>query len=345
MNRSTSDKAARFTESVIREMTRLANTYGAVNLSQGFPDFPAPEELKEAASRAIAANINQYAVTWGAPNLRQAIAAKFERSYGVKVDADKEVTVCCGGTEAMVASMMALLNPGDEVVTFEPFYENYGPDAILAGAVPKFVTLRTPDWSFDPAELRAAFSNKTRAIIMNSPHNPTGKVFTRDELNLIASLCQALGAVLSRKAFSLANVSGENIDGITAAYQRILGGVAVGAVLLLVVKRNPIFDTLLGGGTSPDSKNSSRLGRWRKAWPWVFANGLAGPALGVSCYQWALKTTPTGVVLPIVAITPLVIIPFSYHLEGERPTIRSLAGGALAVIGAAALAWVTSHPH
>ncbi len=195
MNRSTSDKAARFTESVIREMTRLANTHGAVNLSQGFPDFPAPEELKEAAARAIAADINQYAVTWGAPNLRRAIAAKFERSYGVPVDADKEVTVCCGGTEAMVASLMALLNPGDEVVTFEPFYENYGPDAILAGAVPKFVTLRPPDWSFDPAELRSAFTDKTRAIIMNSPHNPTGKVFSREELGLIASLCQEFDVV------------------------------------------------------------------------------------------------------------------------------------------------------
>lgn len=195
MNRSTSDKAARFTESVIREMTRLANQHGAVNLSQGFPDFPAPQELKEAAARAIAADLNQYAVTWGAPNLRQAIAAKFERSHGVKVDPDKEVTVCCGGTEAMVASMMALLNPGDEVVTFEPFYENYGPDAILAGAIPKFVTLRTPDWSFDPAELRASFSNKTRAIIMNSPHNPTGKVFSREELELIASLCQEFDVV------------------------------------------------------------------------------------------------------------------------------------------------------
>ncbi len=195
MNRSTSDKAARFTESVIREMTRLANAHDAVNLSQGFPDFPAPDELKNAAMHAIAANINQYAVTWGAPNLRRAIGEKFERWYGVPVDADKEVTVCCGGTEAMVASMMALLNPGDEVVTFEPFYENYGPDAILAGAVPKFVTLRTPDWSFDPDELRAAFSNKTRAIIMNSPHNPTGKVFSREELKLIAALCQEFDVV------------------------------------------------------------------------------------------------------------------------------------------------------
>ena len=133
MNRSTSDKAARFTESVIREMTRLANAHDAVNLSQGFPDFPAPDELKNAAMHAIAANINQYAVTWGAPNLRRAIGEKFERWYGVPVDADKEVTVCCGGTEAMVASMMALLNPGDEVVTFEPFYENYAPARIASG--------------------------------------------------------------------------------------------------------------------------------------------------------------------------------------------------------------------
>ena len=161
---------------------------------------------------------------------------------------------------------------------------------------------------------------------------------------LVASLCQALGAVLSRKAFSVAQLAGENIDGITAAYQRILGGVAVGAVLLLLVKRASVFDVLLGRGNSSASENPSRLSRWRQAWPWVLANGLAGPALGVSCYQWALKTTPTGVVLPIVAITPLVIIPFSYHLEGERPTVRSLAGGALAVLGAAALAWVANHP-
>ena len=159
---------------------------------------------------------------------------------------------------------------------------------------------------------------------------------------LVASLCQALGAVLSRKAFSVAKLAGENIDGITAAYQRILGGVAVSAVLLLVVKRikpklrNPEKERGLSEFLS-FGWNGSR----RKAWPWVLANGLAGPALGVSCYQWALKSTPTGVVLPIVAITPLVIIPFSYHLEGERPTLRSLAGGALAVLGAAALAWVT----
>jgi drug/metabolite transporter (DMT)-like permease len=173
---------------------------------------------------------------------------------------------------------------------------------------------------------------------------PRGQLGWGITFGLVASFCQALGAVLSRKAFSVARLAGENIDGITAAYQRILGGVAVGAILLLLVKRESVFDTLLGGENSSTSDNHERFGRWRQAWPWVLANGLAGPALGVSCYQWALKNTPTGVVLPIVAITPLVIIPFSYHLEGERPTVRSLAGGALAVLGAAALAWVANHP-
>ena len=161
---------------------------------------------------------------------------------------------------------------------------------------------------------------------------------------LLASLCQAVGAVLSRKAFAVATLASENIDGITAAYQRILGGVAVGAVLLLVVKRDDIFNALSAGKNPTPASGANRTERWHQAWPWVLANGLAGPTLGVSCYQWALKTTPTGVVLPIVAITPLVIIPFSYHLEGERPTFRSLAGGALAVMGAAALAWVVSQP-
>ena len=160
---------------------------------------------------------------------------------------------------------------------------------------------------------------------------------------LVAALCQALGAVLSRKAFSLTKLAGEDIDGVTAAYQRILGGVAVGTLLLLVVKRDSILDVFFGGSRPASNAMPDRAARWRRAWPWIIANGLAGPALGVSCYQWALKTTPTGVVLPIVAITPLVIIPFSYHLERERPTLRSLAGGALAVAGAAALAWTASH--
>src|SRR6187402_787571 len=179
----TSEKASRFTESVIREMTRLAQAHGAVNLSQGFPDFPAPEELKRAACDAILGDINQYAVTWGAKPLRDAIARDFTRRYGVPVNPDVHITVCCGSTEAMMATMMAIVDPGDEVVVFEPFYENYGPDAILSGATPRFVSLRwsdsMKDWAYDPAELAAAFNNKTRAIIINTPNNPTGKVFTR----------------------------------------------------------------------------------------------------------------------------------------------------------------------
>jgi aspartate/methionine/tyrosine aminotransferase len=183
-----SQKAARFTESVIREMTRLAHMHDAVNLSQGFPDFPAPAEVKQAAMQAIDADVNQYAITWGAKPLRDAIAKKFERLYGVPVDPERQITVTCGSTEAMIAALMAVLDPGDEVIVFEPFYENYGPDAILSGAVPRFVKLRPPDWSFDPDELRRAFSKKTRAIVINTPNNPTGKVFTRGELEWIAGL-------------------------------------------------------------------------------------------------------------------------------------------------------------
>jgi aminotransferase len=185
-----SAKAVRFTESVIREMTRLAQLHGAVNLSQGFPDFPAPAEVKEAARSAVAADVNQYAITWGARPLRQAIAAKFETLYGVPVDPEREVTVTCGSTEAMIATLLAVLDPGDEVVVFEPFYENYGPDAILSGAQPRFVRLRPPAWSFDPDELAHAFSARTRAVIVNTPNNPTGKVFTRAELDVVADLCR-----------------------------------------------------------------------------------------------------------------------------------------------------------
>jgi drug/metabolite transporter (DMT)-like permease len=161
-------------------------------------------------------------------------------------------------------------------------------------------------------------------------------------LGSLAAICQALGAVLSRKAFALARAAGESIDGITAAYQRILGGVAVTALVLLWVKREAIAGHVARSKTSSTGMGETSIPRWSRAWPWVIANALAGPALGVSCYQWALKTTPTGIVLPIVAITPLVIIPFSYHLEGERPSGRSLAGGALAVCGAAVLAWISS---
>lgn len=190
-----SAKSAQFRESVIREMSRLALRHGAVNLSQGFPDFPAPAEIKAAAERAVAGDFNQYTVTWGAPSLRRAIAADFARRHGVALDPDTQVTVCCGSTEAMVATMLGILDPGDEVVVFEPFYENYWPDTILTGAVPRFVRLREPDWSFDPEALAAAFSNKTRAIIITTPNNPTGKVFSREELELIARLCQQWDAI------------------------------------------------------------------------------------------------------------------------------------------------------
>ena len=186
-----SAKAESFTEWVIREMTRLAMAHDAVNLAQGFPDFACPPELKEAAKAAIDADINQYAITWGARDFREAIAAKTSRFYpDWAVDPETDVTVTCGATEGMIAAMMAVLDPGDEVVVFEPFYENYGPDAILSGAVPRYVTLHEPDWSIDPDELRAAFTPRTRGLVLNTPHNPTGTVFSRAELELIAEVCR-----------------------------------------------------------------------------------------------------------------------------------------------------------
>ncbi len=193
-----SERAAQFTESVIREMTRLCVALhgdAAVNLAQGFPDFPAPEAIKEAAVAAIRGDFNQYATTWGAPSLREAIARKTAHFYDLAVDPETEITVCCGATEAMIATVLALVNPGEEVVMFSPFYENYGPDCILSGAQPRVIALHPPDWAFDPAELHRAFNARTAAIIINSPHNPTGKVFSRTELSVIAQLCQEHDAV------------------------------------------------------------------------------------------------------------------------------------------------------
>ena len=190
-----SKRAASFTESVIREMTRIAMDHDAINLAQGFPDFPAPDELKRAAQEAVAADLNQYPITWGEPELREAIAAKYRRAYGMDVDAERNVTVTCGSTEAMIASILGVLDPGDEVILFEPFYENYGPDTILAGATPRFVALREPDWTFDDRALREAFTERTRGIVINTPNNPTGKVFSREELELIGQLCQRHGVV------------------------------------------------------------------------------------------------------------------------------------------------------
>lgn len=190
-----SERALKFTESVIREMTRICIKYQGVNLAQGFPDFPAPAEIKEAATRAIHADFNQYAITWGTPALRQAIAEKFAWYNGVTVDPDREITVCCGATESMIASLMAIVNPDEEVIVFEPFYENYGPDTILCGSRPRFITLYEPDWHFDERQLVQAFNNKTKAIIINTPNNPTGKVFSREELQFIADLCLKWGVV------------------------------------------------------------------------------------------------------------------------------------------------------
>ncbi len=190
-----SQRTSKFTESVIREMTRLAMEAKAINLAQGFPDFSAPEAIKQAAQQAIADDFNQYAITWGAKPFRDAIAAKYRKWYGLDYDPEREITVCCGSTEGMIASMLAVTNPGDEVIVFEPYYENYGPDTLLCDAKRKLVSLRPPDWTFDPGELRRAFSSKTKAIILNSPNNPTGKVFSREELQVIADLCQEFDAL------------------------------------------------------------------------------------------------------------------------------------------------------
>ena len=184
-----------FGSSIIREMTRLSLTYNALNLSQGFPDFPAPEAVTRAAVAAIEGHVNQYTVTWGIPALREAIAAKARRFNGLDPDPLSEVTVTCGGAEAMACALLSLVDPGDEVIVLEPFFETYVPDLLLCGGVPVYVELREPHFRFDPDELRRAFTPRTRAIIVNTPHNPTGRVFDADELRLIAELCQEHDAV------------------------------------------------------------------------------------------------------------------------------------------------------
>ncbi|MBK7391962.1 MAG: aminotransferase class I/II-fold pyridoxal phosphate-dependent enzyme [Chloracidobacterium sp.] len=193
-----SRKAASFTESVIREMTREAMKYGAVNLGQGFPDFAAPEDIKQKAMEAIAADHNQYAITWGVKDFRDAIAKKTMWYLGLDIDPETEITVTCGSTEGMIAAMMATVDPTEEVIVFEPFYENYAPDAILSDATPRHVPLYRTDngFIFDREELRAAFNDRTKAIIICNPNNPTGKVFTRDELEFIAELCKEFDALV-----------------------------------------------------------------------------------------------------------------------------------------------------
>jgi aspartate/methionine/tyrosine aminotransferase len=179
-----------FTESVIREMTRVNNQHGGINLAQGMPNFQPPPEVLAAAHRAIDGDFHQYAITWGTPRLRRAIADKYRRFYGMAVEPDLHVTICCGSTETMLATLLAVLNPGDEVIIFEPFYENYGPGCIIAGAEPVFVPLEPPDFRFDPDRLSRAVTARTRAIIFNSPNNPSGKVFSRAELEVIAEVCR-----------------------------------------------------------------------------------------------------------------------------------------------------------
>jgi aspartate/methionine/tyrosine aminotransferase len=194
-DRFRSNRTRNFTESVIREMTRLAIQYKAVNLAQGFPDFPAPQVLKDAANAAIDAEFNQYSITWGAKPFRDAIAAKYRRWYGLELDPEREVTVCCGATEGMIATLLAVTNPGDEVIVFEPYYENYGPDSELCSATRRVVPLHAPDWTFDKDELRRACNNRTKAIIVTSPNNPTGRVFSKEDLEYIASLCEEFDAL------------------------------------------------------------------------------------------------------------------------------------------------------
>jgi len=182
-----------FTESVIRMMTRLSNEHGAINLSQGFPDFESPDTLKIGAARAIYDDVNQYAITWGAKRYRDALAASYRDWYGLDVDPEAHLTITCGATEAMMAVLLAVVDPGEEVIVFEPFYENYGPDTTLCDATPVFVPL-TAEWQIDFDRLRAAFSDRTRAIIVNTPNNPTGRVFSRDEIEKIAIRCQEFDA-------------------------------------------------------------------------------------------------------------------------------------------------------
>ncbi len=224
-HRHVSHKASLFTESVIREMTREAIKHGAVNLSQGFPDFAAPEDIKRVAMQAIADDLNQYAITWGARDFRESIAKKTKLYLGLEVDPETELTVTCGSTEGMIAAMMATVDPGEEVVLFEPYYENYAPDAILSDARPRYVPLRAPDWSFDRDQLRAAFNSKTKAIIICNPNNPTGKVFTHEEMEFIAGLCQEFDALCftdeiyehilyPREGAAIQHISMAQIDGM-----------------------------------------------------------------------------------------------------------------------------------
>ena len=211
-----------FTESVIRGMTRLANEHDAINLSQGFPNFPAPDEVKDEACRAIHADINQYAITWGSRRLRLALTRKYADFYGLEIDPEAEITVTCGATEAMATVLLAVVDPGEQVIVLEPFYENYGPDTVICQAEPVFVPLgEPPEWTLDLERLERAFSDRTRAIILNTPNNPTGRVLTRGELEGVAELCRRHDAyVVTDEVYEHILYDGEHIPVATLPEMR-----------------------------------------------------------------------------------------------------------------------------
>lgn len=264
-----SERAGRFRESVIRRMSVEAAKYGALNLAQGMPDFPAPDSIRQAACEAIDAGVNQYAITWGDKFLREAIASKYQWHQDLTVDPETQLTVVCGATEAMIVALTALINPGDEVILTQPFYENYWPDCVLTGATPKFVTIRPPDWRLDLDELAAAFNDRTKAVILCNPSNPTGVVMTRTELETIAALCQKWNAVAitdeiyehilydGRKHISMATVDGMAersivISGMSKTYA--VTGWRVGTILASPYLTRPmrqVHDFLTIGAAAP----------------------------------------------------------------------------------------------
>lgn len=294
----------RFTESVIREMTRLCDAAGGLNLAQGFPDFAPPDEVVGAAEKALrdkGGAMNQYPVTFGETELREAIARKVSRYNGVLCDEATEVTVTCGATEAMMATLLAIVNPGDEVVVFEPFYENYGPDAILSGAIPRYVKLYPPDWRYDPEELRAAFGPKTKAVIINTPHNPTGKVYSKEELSEIADLCHEFDCLAvtdevyehilydGARHVSMASLDGMaektvTISSASKTYSvtgwRVGWAIASAAItsrirkvhdFLTVGAPTPFQHGIVAGLSLPDAYYTQLSGRYQKARDFLFA--------------------------------------------------------------------------
>jgi aspartate/methionine/tyrosine aminotransferase len=313
-----SRKASSFTESVIRDMTRLANRYDAINLGQGFPDFAAPDEVKEAATQAIADDHNQYPITWGVPAFREAIAAAYHRDHGMTIEPETEICVTCGSTEAMIAAMLGVLDPGDEVVVFEPFYENYSPDSILTGAVTRLVSLRPPDWTFDDAELRAAFTARTRAIVINTPNNPTGKVYSREELGLIAELC------LEHDAIAITDEIYEHItyDGAEHVPIATLPGMAERTITISAL-----------------SKTYSVTG-WRVGWAIAAAPLMAG-IRPVHDFLTVAAATP----LQVAGITALDLGPAYYegmragYAQRREVMLRVLADGGFEVASAPAGAY------